>query len=203
MTRPRKILSYAILAVLLIPVAWLAYQETRIPQNEAEVNKRIFELQKEHRYDKAVQVCRRWMLDPRYDSSQDVSFFQQIAMIYFMKAYERPASRRESIQASADNLEKALGAFDKKKPESIQLDLYEIGRVYEELGKLTTQSKCQYYERARTSYIRQLTMIEGESYTAYGHTTRLAPVRAEITRHLDAVKLELSRAGCPEEPEKQ
>jgi len=203
MTERWKTLSLAVLVVISIPAGWLVYHETRVPQNEAEVNERVFELQKEHRYAKAVQVCQAWMTDPRYDSSEDVFFFHQIAMIYFIKAYERPAFRNESIQASANNLEKSLEAFDKRKTQGIQLDLYEIGRVYEELGKLTSQSKCQYYERARAAYIRQLPMIEGESYTAYGHTTRLAPVRAEIARYLDSVKLDLSQARCPTEAENQ
>ncbi|HJZ65491.1 MAG TPA: hypothetical protein VKD70_14300 [Candidatus Acidoferrum sp.] len=196
MTERWKTLSLAVLVVISIAAGWLVYHETRVPQNEAEVNERVFELQKEHRYAKAVQVCQAWMTDPRYDSSEDVFFFHQIAMTYFIKAYERPAFRNESIQASANNLEKSLEAFDKRKTQGIQLDVYEIGRVYEELGKLTSQSN------ARAAYIRQLPMIEGESYTAYGHTTR-PPVWAEIARHLDSVKLDLSQARCPTEAENQ
>jgi len=46
-------------------------------------------------------------------------------------------------------------------------------------------------------------MIEGESYTAYDHTTPLAPVRAEITKHLEATKLKLTQTGCAPESEKQ
>ena len=203
MTRHRKILSFTVLTLLFVPAAWLIYHETRVPQNEADVLKRQVELQREHRYDKAIQMLRDWMANPSYDSSQDYYYFEQLAMIYFMKAYERPRDRDESILASAANLRKAAEAFDKKKPDGVRLDLYEIGRTYEELGNLAGTNKCQYYENARGFYIRQLPMIEGESYTAYGHTTSLAPVRAEITKHLEATKLKLTRTGCTPESDKQ
>ncbi len=188
---------------IAIPGAWLIYHETRVPQNQMEVLDRMIELQREHRYDKAIQLLRDWTANPSYDPTQNDYYFQQLAMIYFMKAYERPRDRDQAILPSAANLRKATEAFDKKKPAGIRLDLYEIGRTYEELGNLARTNKCQYYEDARASYIRQLPMIEGESYTAYDHTTPLAPVRAEITKHLEATKLKLTQTGCAPESEKQ
>ena len=43
---------------------------------------------------------------------------------------------------------------------------------------------------------QQLPLIKGDSYTAYGHTTPLDPVRGEVNKHLDAVNEKSSKAGC-------
>jgi hypothetical protein len=42
----------------------------------------------------------------------------------------------------------------------------------------------------------QLPLIKGDSYTAYGHTTPLEPVRAEVGRHLAAVEQKSAKASC-------
>jgi len=196
----RKVLFFLILLVSLALAGWLVYHETRVPQNETEVQNRVLELQKEGRYDKAVEVIRKWMSDNRRDPSHDESFLRDIAMTYFMKAWKNPTSRDASIQESALNLEKALELLEKNKPDGIQLDLYEIGRNYEELGNLSLKNKCQYYEKARSSYVRQLPVIAGESYSAYGKTFHLEPIRKEIRNHLEATETKLVQTGCPANP---
>src|SRR5260370_648152 len=133
MVIPWKFLLLVVVAACLVLAAWLAYHETRIPQNQGEVLNRMIELQREGRYDKAVQVVQNWMKDNRRDISYDEFLYQQIAMIYIMKAYKKPKTRDDSIRQSELNLQKALGLYDKKKPQDIDIELF---------GIRTRRTKC-------------------------------------------------------------
>ncbi len=196
MVIPWKFLLLVVVAACLVLAAWLAYHETRIPQNQGEVLNRMIELQREGRYDKAVQVVQNWMKDNRRDISYDEFLYQQIAMVYIVKAYTKPATRVESVHQSELNLQKALGLYDKKKPQDIDIELFGIGGAYEILGDISDEDKCRLYEIGRQAFERQLPLIEGDSYTAYGHTTPLEPVRTDIRKHLDGVSKKYSDAGC-------
>jgi len=185
----------------LASAAWIVYHETRVPQNQTEVLNRMIELQKEGRYDKAAQVVQRWLTDGRRDSSKDDLLFQQIAIVYLIKAYKKPASREDSFREAERNLEKALETLDRQKPEDNDIGLFGVGGGYEQMGNLATKGKCHYYERAKQCYVRQLPIIKGESYTAYGSTIPLEPLRKEIRKHLDATEAELLQNGCQPSPE--
>ena len=196
MTRLRKILSLVFLVAFVGLVIWLAYHETRIPQNQGEVLNRMIELQREGRYDKAVQVVQNWMKDSRRDISHDEFLYQQIAIVYLMKAYNRPSSRDESTRRAEENLQKTISLFNGQSLNGLSLEPFEIGRAYEFLGDISEKDKCRLYEKAHELFVRQLPLITGESYTAYGHTTLLEPVRNDVRNHLDAVTGKSSRAGC-------
>jgi hypothetical protein len=197
MTRPLKVCLFALLAPLLILVSWLVYHETRVPRNQAEVLTRMVELQKEGRYDGAVRVVQSWMNDSRRDVTHDEILYQQIAMIYIMKAYKRSASRNESARLAELNLEKSVDMFEKQESKDNDIWLLGIGGAYEILGDISDNDKCRLYEKASALYLEQLPLIKGSSLTSYGRTTQLEPVRAEIRKHLDATKKKLSGAGCP------
>jgi tetratricopeptide (TPR) repeat protein len=191
-----KAFVFVIIPVFVVLVAWLVYHETRIPQNQGEVLNRMIELQKEGRYDKAVQVVQNWMNDGRRDISHDGLMYGQIAFVYVMKAYKRPTARVESVRRAEENLQKALSFFDGQSQGDLSLDLFEIGGGYEILGDISDKDKCRLYEKARELFLRQLPLIKGDSFTAYGHTTQLEPVRGDVRKHLDAVIGKSSRAGC-------
>jgi tetratricopeptide (TPR) repeat protein len=192
-----KVLFLMFLVPIVALAAWLAYHETRTPQNENEVLRRMIELQREGRYDKAVQVVQNWMNDSRRDMSHDELLYQQIAMVYIAKAYKKRSSRDESVHLAEMNLEKSLNLFEKDAPKDNDPWLFEIGGAYELLGDTSDKDKCRLYEKASAALTRQLPLIKGDSYTAYGHTTPLEPVRAEIRKHLDALNEKSSKAGCP------
>jgi len=190
MTRPSKVFL-----LLLVPfvalAAWLAYHETRTPRNQTEVLNRMIELQKEGRYDKAVQVAQSWI-----DVSDDGLMYDQIAFVYITRAYNKPAYRDESIRRAEESLQKALAFFDGQNQDILSLEPFEIGGAYEILADISDKDKCRLYEKARELFVRQLPMIKGDSYAAYGHTTRLEPVRSDVRKHLDAVNGKSSKGGC-------
>ncbi|SRR6266436_4008324 len=196
MTQPSKVLLLTLLVPFVALAAWLAYHETRIPQNESQVLNRMIELQREGRYDKAAQVVQNWMKDSRRDTAHDELLFQQIAMVYIAKAYKKPGSRGESIHLAEMNLEKSLDLFEKEESKDNDPWLFEIGGAYEILGDVSDKDKCRLYEIARQALERQLPLIKGDSFTAYSKSLPLEPLRAEIRKHLDAVNKESSTAGC-------
>jgi len=196
MTRIWKPFVVSLLAACLILAAWLAFRKERMPQNEDEVYKRVYQLQRAGRHDQAVNVLQTWMNDSRRDISKDDFSYFEIAMVYIAKAHKKPSSKDESVHQAELSLEKALDIVNKNKSENIDVMLFEIGGAYEFLGDISGKDKCRLYEIARQAFERQLPLIKGDSYTAYGHTTPLEPVRADIRKHLDAVSKKYSDAGC-------
>ena len=160
MTIPLKFLLFIVVAVILLFAFWLAYHETRTPQNQTEVMNRAIELQKEGRYDK------------------------------------KPANRDESIRRAEESLQKGLTFFDGQSQDDLSLEPFEIGGAYELLGDISEKDKCPLYEKAHGLFVRQLPLIKGDSYTAYGHTTPLEPVRRDVRKHLNATTEKSSRVGC-------
>jgi len=202
MTRPLRILLSVLSVPLLILVSWLTYHETRVPHEQVEVFNRMIELEKEGRYDKAVEVAQNWMSDDGRNVARDIVMYDQIAMVYILKAYKRPGTREESVRRAEDNLEKALNFFDSQKQDGLNLELFEIGGGFEVLGDLSEKDKCRFYEKASMAFARQLPMINGDSYTAYGKTIPLEPVRSDVRKHLNAINEKSAKAGCPVSSEK-
>lgn len=196
MDRPSKVFLSTLLALFVALTAWLVYHETRVPQNERQVLNRMIELQREGRYDKAAQVVQSWMNDGRRDRSHDEFLYGQIAIVWIQKAYARRGSRNESIGRAEENLQKELSLYEGQSHNDLSLDPFEIGRGYEVLADISDKEQCPLYEKAHELLTRQLPLIKGESYTAYGHTTPLEPVRRDVQKHLDGVNQKLSRAGC-------
>jgi len=159
----------------------------------------VYELQKAGRYDQAVKVLQTWMNDSRRDISKDDFLYQEIALTYIAKAYKKPATKDESVQRAELNLEKALISYAEHEPKDIDIELFEIGGSYALLGDLSDKEKCRFYDKAKESFVRQLPLIKGDSYTAYGHTFNLERIRVDIKKHLDSVNEKYSKAGCPAE----
>ena len=156
----------------------------------------MIELQKQGRYDKAVQVVQTWMNDSRRDISHDGLLYQQIAMVYIAKAYKKPKTKDESIRQSEFNLKEAQRLFEHQKTQDNDPSLFEIGGDYELLAGISDKDKCGLYEIARRTLEHQLPLIKGDSYTAYGTTIPLEPIRTEIRKHLDTVNKKSSSSGC-------
>ena len=117
-------------------------------------------------------------------------------MVYINKTYHKESTRDESLDNAASHLEKALGIYAAKKPQEVDVLLFEIGAAYEILGDLTTKDKCRFFGKARMLFEEQLPLIKGDSYTAYGHTTPLEPVRTDVRKHLAAVEKKSAQADC-------
>lgn len=195
MIMPWKFLLLLVVACVGL-AAWFVIRDGRAPPNQEEALSRMIELRKAGRYDKAALVVKTWMKDSRRDTSRDGLLYQQIAMVYIAKAYKKPATRDESVHESELNLKEAQRLFDKQQTQDNDPSLFEIAGAYELLGDVSDKDKCRLYAISRQGFERQLPLIKGDSYTAYGRTVPLDPFRAEIRKHLDGVNKKSSAAGC-------
>src|SRR5713226_7817148 len=196
MVIPWKFLLLALVVACMVVAVWFVFREGHAPKSASEALTWAIELQQAGRYDKAVQTLQTWMKSPNRDTSRDGFLYQQIAMIYIVKAYKKPKSKDDSIRQSELDLIEAQRLFDQQQVGDDDISLFGIGGAYELLGDMSGKDKCRLYEIGRQALERQLPLIKGDSYTAYGHTTPLEPVRADIRKHLDAVSKKYSDAGC-------
>ena len=110
-----------------------------------------------------------------------------------MKASKDSAHKDEWIQEAVNYYDKDLSVHQKN---NIDLELYTVGRGFELAGDLSTNDSCLYYRRAVKAFEEEMPFIQGDSYTAYGKTTKLAPVRQENKKALERVKVKFEKAAC-------
>jgi len=156
----------------------------------------MVQLQESGHYNAAVRVVENWMNQHQNDTSQNDFLHLQIAMVFIRKAYHKQSTRDESLGNAASHLEQALHLYAAKKPEDEDTTLFGIGGAYEILGDLPQNDKCRFFGKARTALGKQLPLIKGDSYTAYGKTVALEPIRVEIRKHLTSVENKSAQAGC-------
>ena len=166
------------------------------PRSRGEAVTRMVQLQESGHYDDAVRVVENWMNQHQNDTSQNDFLHLQIAMVFISRAYHKQSTRDESLDNAASHLEQALNLYAAKKPEDEDTTLFGIGGAYEILGDLSQNNKCRFFGKARTAFDEQLPLIKGDSYTAYGKTVALEPLRIEIRKHLTSVEDKSAQAGC-------
>lgn len=166
------------------------------PRSRAEAVTRMVQLQESGRYDDAIRVVEEWMNQHQNDTSQNDFLHLQIAMVYISKAYHKQKIRDESVQDTAAHVEQALNLYAAKKREDMDSFLSGIGAAYEILGDLSEKDKCQFYAKARNAFEEQLPLIKGDSYTAYGKTVAVEPLRADVRKHRTSLEEKSARARC-------
>lgn len=182
--------------LVLLSICSVLCSCTKPPRNEEEVWERAYRLQQWGRYDAAAGVIQNWMDQGKGDVSRNEFLHFEIAMIYLTKASKRPWTRGESLHNAALHLEQALSIHNSVQPRDMDIMLFEIGGAYEILGDLSEREKCNSYEKAAAALERQLPLIRGDSYTAYGKTLPLEPVRTDVRKHIKSVSEKLNQAGC-------
>jgi hypothetical protein len=140
------------------------------------------------RYDDAIKVAQDWM-----ERHPDDSLYDQIAIIYLKKASKDSSHRDEWVGQAVANFQKDLEVH---KMATVDIELYEVGRGFESAGDLSTHDSCLYYGRAVKAFEDEVQFIQGDSYTAYGSTAPLAPVRQGNQEALERVKSKFDKAGC-------
>jgi len=147
----------------------------------------------EGRHDDAIRVAQAWLKNHPEDPLHGAGFYEQIAITYLIKASKDTARKDEWIQQAVTYYDKDLAVHQKN---DVDLELYTVGRGFESAGDLSTNSNCLYYGRAVNAFEEEIPFIQGDSYTAYGKTTLLAPVRRENEKALERVKAKLDKSNC-------
>jgi hypothetical protein len=110
-----------------------------------------------------------------------------------MKASKDTAHKEEWIEQAVAYYDKDLSVHKKN---DVDIELYSAGRGFEMAGDLSTTNGCLYYARAAKAFEEEVSFIQGDSYTAYGKTIPLEPVRQENEKALQRVKAKFTKAGC-------
>jgi tetratricopeptide (TPR) repeat protein len=172
-------------------VCVLAACKMRPPEKLNDVMNLIVAYNQVGRHDDAIKVAQDWM-----KNHPDDLLYDQIAITCLMKASKDSAQKDQWIQQAVANYEKDLST---RKKAAVDVELYEVGRGFEYAGDLSSHASCLYYSRAMKAFEEEVQFIQGDSYTAYGHTTPLAPVRQENQKALERVKSKFDKAGCKAE----
>ncbi len=143
------------------------------------------------RHDDAIRVAQEWL--NRHPDDSGATFYEQIAITYLMKASKDSARKDEWIEQAVTYYDKDLSVHQKK---DVDLELYSVGRGFEAAGDLSTRDGCLYYERAVKAFEQEVPFIQGDTFTAYGKTIPLAPVRKENEQALERVKVKFTKANC-------
>ena len=144
-------------------------------------------------HDDAIRVAQDWLKKHPEDPSRGATFYEQIALTYLIKASKDNARKDEWIQQAVAYYDKDLSVHRK---DDVDLELYVVGRGFELAGDLSTNDNCLYYGRAVKAFEEEFPFIKGDSYTAYGKTVPLAPVRQENEKALERVKAKSDKASC-------
>ena len=142
-------------------------------------------------HDDAIRVAQDWL--KKHPGDSGATFYEQIAVTYLIKASKDVAHKDEWIRQAVAYYDKDLSVHQKS---DIDLELYTVGRGFEQAGDLSTHDRCLYYGRAVKAFEEERPYIQGDSYTAYGKTTQLAPVRKENEKALQRAQAKLDKAGC-------
>jgi len=200
------ILSLAIIAILVFALIRirgrrLGNQEdqTALGNYGAEVNDYL----KQGRYDEAVQVA----FNALRDTPRDASIYDQIALIYLMRAGKDSAARERWIAEAATYSNKALS----REPDGAII-IRDAARTFETAADLSPSNRCFYYGRATelSDHLKRVLgkdyiTIGGETYVvdpsrkgfvAYGQTFRVEPLLAENEKLLERLKTKTAQAGC-------
>jgi tetratricopeptide (TPR) repeat protein len=147
----------------------------------------------EGRYDDAIAVAQDWLKKHPEDPSQNARFYEQIAITYLFKASKDKEHRQDWVKQAVAYYDEDLAVHQKSE---IDVELYVVGRGFELAGDLSTYDSCLYYGRAIKAFEEEVPFIQGDSYTAYGKTVPLAPVRKGNEQALERVTAKLAKAGC-------
>jgi len=145
------------------------------------------------RHDDAIRVAQDWLKKHPDDPLHSATFYDQIAVTYLMKASKDSAHKDEWIQQAVAYYDKDLSAHQKN---DVDIELYNVGRGFELAGDLSSNNRCLYYGRAVKAFEEERPFIQGDSYTAYGKTIPLAPVRQENESALERAKTKFEKASC-------
>jgi tetratricopeptide (TPR) repeat protein len=168
----------------------------RVPTNEPSANPVITKAATEMTryaqkgdYEKAVQIGLAAAKE-----APDHSIYQQIAMVYLMRAHKQPAGRDNSLREAVLYANKSCETESNSARDLF--NLYEAGRVLEDAGDLSSTGRCDYYRDAAKKLTGQAPLLEGDSIAAFGYRRPLAPLRNENQKALTRVKRKFADAGC-------
>jgi len=146
------------------------------------------------KYDDAIRVAQGWLNAHPEDSSWGGGmFYDQMGIIYLLRASKDLARKDKWVKQAITSYDKNLSLHQ---PKDIGVELFSVGRGFEEAGDLSTTDSCLYYGRALKAFADLEPAIQGDTYNASGTAVPLAPFRRDTERVRERVQAKLAKAGC-------
>lgn len=167
--------------------------QTSAPEKASDAITLMANYNQQGRHDDAIRVAQDWLKKHPDDPSHGATFYEQIGITYLMKASKDGVNKDEWVQTASAYFDKDLSVHQKG---NIDIELYSVGRGFEEAGDLSTGNRCLYFRRAVQAFEEEAPYIKGDSYSAYGKAIPLAPIRNQNEIALERVKAKFDKAGC-------
>jgi len=178
---------------LFLTVFSLVSCRPSVPEGPSEAITLMTKYNNAGRHDDAIRLAQDWLKEHPDDTSHAALFYEQIALTYLTKASKDSAHKDEWIQQAVSYFDKDLSVHQKT---DVDIELNIVGRGFELAGDLSATNGCVYYGRAVKDLEEEEPFIQGDSYTAYGNTIALAPIRQDNEKALERVKEKFAKAGC-------
>lgn len=189
----RSLADFIQLSIILLFASFLLGCRASAPENASAAISLMTKFSQEGHYDRAIALGQDWLKKHPEETSHLAAVYDQIAITYLMKASKDNIHKEEWIQRAVGYYDKALSVH---RQNDVDIESYTVGRGLEFAGDLSKDNSCLYYERSVKDFEDESPFIQGESYTAYGHTIPLAPIRHENEKALQRLKEKLAKAGC-------
>lgn len=178
--------------LLLVPMAALVGCRAKTPDTRSDLFTLMVKFGQAGNYDDAIRVGQDWLGKHPQNSDRDL-VYEQVALSYLAKAGKDKVHRDEWIQQAVAYFDDDLSVHTKGEAD---IELYSVGRGLEMAGDLSSKGKCSYYGRSIGDFEDEVGFIQGDSYSAYGKTIPLAPIRQENEKALERVKTKFEKTGC-------
>ena len=150
---------------------------------------------KQGRYDDAIQVG----IKALENQPTDEGVYQQIAMVYLIRAGKDEALRERWVSNAVLYTEKALSLNSKDRDVAGVLVLQEA-LSFESAGDLSATERCAYYQRAKKLVTDRTPLLQLEQLTIDGKVYPLAPLRRENDKILARIQEKAAKAECGQVP---
>jgi len=141
----------------------------------------------------AIKMAEDWLDKHPKDTAYKGTMYEQMAFTYLIWASKENARKEELIQKAVEYFEKEISVREER---PVDIASYNAGRGFEIAGDLSTVNRCLYYGKAIQAFEKEAPYLQGESYTGYGKTVPLGPVRNENEKALQRARQKHEKAGC-------
>lgn len=171
--------------------AYLLWNYRATGRVEQDFGAQMIRYTKQGRYDDAVQVG----LHTLRNNSDDEFVYQQISIVYSVRAYKDSKHREEWVTNGVSYIEKSL-ALNSKEKDVAGVSLLQDALSFKDFGNLSADRRCTYYDRARSLLEDRAPVLQGEKLTLEGRDFPLAPLRQENDKYLNEVNEKIRTVGC-------
>lgn len=146
---------------------------------------------KQGRYDDAIQIG----IKALENKPTDEVVYQQIAVVYLIRARKDEALREQWVSKAISYTEKAL-SLNSKERDVAGVHLFQEALSFESAGDLSGTERCAHYQRAKKLLTDRIPILQGEQLTVEGKAYPLAPLRKENDKTIARIEEKAAKTEC-------